>query len=301
MEFYKDFIKSKEMKQKKLEGIVVAMPTPLLENEDIDIPSLLGLLDYCIEEGVNGIMLAGTMGEGTNLISSQLQCLIEKSVEHVNGRVPVLATVSASSTRKTIENSKLMEKSGIDFLVCTAPFYYKYPAPESIITHIKKIADSVNYPVVFYNLPGATGNVLDLNTIDKILNLEEVVGIKDSGGNLPDFLELLRRYPDKENRPGTLMPGIESSFDCCLLMGADGVVTGGGVLYIKLLSDLYKACLENNKSLAMKLQVDFFSQLSSLLGPNKGRDWVYKIKNKLVELNVIKKGFVTTPFYSEME
>ena len=283
---------------KKLEGVIIAMPTPLLENEDVDSASLCKLIDYCIAEGANGIMIGGSMGEGPALIDSQKQLLIEISVSHIAGRIPVLATVSAPSTRESIEYVKVVNRLGVDYIVCTAPFYYKYPDPASIILHLQKIAAITEVPLIFYNASGFTGNEIDVNTSDTILNMKEVAGIKDSSGNFRNFVELLRRYPDKNNRPGTIMQGDESVFDASLLMGADGVITGGGVAYIKLLTELFTAGISNNKLKAFEYQQKFSGELSKLLLPDLQRNWMYNIKNKLVEIDVIQNDYVTTPFMS---
>ena len=283
---------------KKLEGVIIAMPTPLLENEDIDSSSLSKLIDYCITEGANGIMIGGSMGEGPALIDSQKELLIEISVSHVAGRIPVLATVSAPSTRKSIEYIKVVNRLGVDYIVCTAPFYYKYPDPASVILHLQKIASITEVPLIFYNASGFTGNEIDVNTSDIILNMKEVAGIKDSSGNFRNFAELLRRYPDKNSRPGTIMQGDESVFDASLLMGADGIISGGGVAYIKLLTELFTAGISNNKLKAFEYQQKFSGELSKLLLPDLQRNWMYNIKNKLVEIDVIQNDYVTTPFMS---
>ena len=283
---------------KKLEGVIIAMPTPLLENEDIDSSSLSKLIDYCITEGANGIMIGGSMGEGPALIDSQKELLIEISVSHVAGRIPVLATVSAPSTRKSIEYIKVVNRLGVDYIVCTAPFYYKYPDPASVILHLQKIASITEVPLIFYNASGFTGNEIDVNTSDLILNMKEVAGIKDSSGNFRNFAELLRRYPDKNSRPGTIMQGDESVFDASLLMGADGIISGGGVAYIKLLTELFTAGISNNKLKAFDYQQKFSGELSELLLPYLQRNWMYNIKNKLVEIDVIQNDYVTTPFLS---
>ena len=283
---------------KKLEGVIIAMPTPLLENEDIDSSSLSKLIDYCITEGANGIMIGGSMGEGPALIDSQKELLIEISVSHVAGRIPVLATVSAPSTRKSIEYVKVVNRLGVDYIVCTAPFYYKYPDPASVILHLQKIASITEVPLIFYNASGFTGNEIDVNTSDIILNMKEVAGIKDSSGNFRNFAELLRRYPDKNSRPGTIMQGDESVFDASLLMGADGIISGGGVAYIKLLTELFTAGISNNKLKAFEYQQKFSGELSKLLLPDLQRNWMYNIKTKLVEIDVIQNDYVTTPFMS---
>ncbi len=284
------------MNLKKLHGIIIAIPTPLLSNEDIDVMSLNNLIEFCITEGANGIMIAGTMGEGPSLIDSQKQILIENAVRIAAGRIPVLATISTSSTRKSVENVKTLNKSGADYLVCTAPFYYKYPDPESVLLHFKKLAAVTEVPLIFYNASGFTGNEVDIETAEKILNMQEVAGIKDSSGNFRNFMELLRRYPDKDNRPGTIMQGDESLFDVSLLMGADGIISGGGVTCIHLLRRLFEAATLDKKLKSFEYQQKFTSELTKLLFPDMQRNWMFNIKNRLVEMKIIQNNCVTTPF-----
>ncbi len=283
---------------KKLAGVIIAMPTPLLENEDIDEASLEALIDFCIDEGAAAIMIAGTMGEGVALVDSQRKLLIEGAVGYVGGRVPVLATISAPSTRKCIEYLKDFNSSGADYIVCTTPYYYKYPDQESIILHVQRLAAVTEIPLIFYNASGFTGNEVEVDTTETILNLKEVVGVKDSSGNFRNFAELLRRYPDSNSRPGTIMQGDESFFDVSLLMGADGIISGGGVTCIKLLNRLFHAGVSGEKLKAFEHQSTFSNELSRLLLPDLQRNWMYHIKNKLVEMGVIQNNYVTHPFLS---
>jgi 4-hydroxy-tetrahydrodipicolinate synthase len=284
------------MTYKKLSGVVIAMPTPLLENEDVDTASLCALIDNTIDNGADAIMMLGTIGEGVALIDAQRNLLVETTVAHTAGRVPVLATVSAASTRKTIEHAQSLEKSGVDFLVSTPAFYNKFPDPQSHVDHIHRIADATSIPLVFYNAPGFTNNPLDADTIDKILNIERVAGIKDSSCNFSMFAELLRRYPNKDSRPGTIMQGDESVFDASLMLGADGVVSGGGVMYVKLLKELCNAGLSKELDASIQLQVTFSKKLMDVLLPNPQRNWLFNIKRELVRQGVIAHPHVTSPF-----
>lgn len=285
--------------KKKLEGILIAMPTPLTKDEDIDINSLRKIIDHCVEQGANGIMILGTMGEGAALIDSQRQIMLETTISHTAGRVPILATASGASTRKTIEYAKAADKAGADYIICTSPFYYKFPDQQSTIQHIRKIGDNVKTPLIFYNAAGFTGNNVSIDTTEKILNLPKVEGIKDSSGNFANFVELLRRYPDKNSRPGTIMQGDESVFDSSLLMGADGIISGGGVCFIRSLIELYNATSVNDKLKAMEWQRIFFDQLMGLLLPDSQRNWMYNIKKKLVEMEIISNAYCTAPFMTD--
>lgn len=284
------------MQSDKLNGLIIALPTPLSADEDIDIVSLCKLLDFVINEGADGVMVAGTMGEGTALTDVQRLLLVETAINHCAGKIPVLATVSAVSTRRCIEFAKVADKLGADYLVCTAPFYNRFPDPDSMLLHMEKLGDATETPLIFYNAPGFTGNLVDVNTMEHILNMERVVGVKDSSGNFRDFSELLRRYPDRNRRPGTIMQGDESMFDASLLLGADGMVSGGGVCFINLLKRLYEACMAGDKATACTIQQHFFASLNEILGPNKSRDWLFHIKKRLVDLELIDHACVTAPF-----
>jgi 4-hydroxy-tetrahydrodipicolinate synthase len=284
------------MTKNRLSGVIIALPTPLLKNEDLDISSLKNLIEHCISEGADGVMVLGTMGEGAALTDEQRIATVETAVSHANKRVPVLATISGASTRKTIDNLKAIDKAGADFHVCTSPFYYNFPDPQSLIQHIRKTSEASDTPLIFYNAPGSTGNTADVDTIDSILNMEGVSGIKDSACQFGTFSELLRRYPNPDSRPGTIMQGDESVYDASLLMGADGVVTGGGVLFVKLLRQLYLAGTGKNIDEAMRLQKLFSENLMSVLLPNLARNWMFNIKNELTRKNIIAHPYSTAPF-----
>ncbi len=284
------------MQMKKLEGVIIAMPTPLLPNEDIDTASVCALVDHCINQGANGIMVLGTMGEGVSLLDNQRQLLVETTVAHAAKRIPVLATVSATSTRRGMMYAKAIEKTGIDYLVYTSSYYYKFPDPQSLLDQLNTISDAIDLPIIFYNAPAFTGNPVDVDTLDKILQLEKVVGIKDSSCNYGSFVELLRRYPNKSERPGTIMQGDESVFDASILMGADGVISGGGVLFIQEVRALYEAAIAGNTLDAMQLQQVFTKLLLNVLMPNPQRNWVYHIKNQLATKGIIQYPTVSAPF-----
>ena len=108
--------------EKRLEGLVIAMPTPLQQNEDLDAASFRKLIDHCIGEGADGIMILGSMGEGAALTDPVRDEAMEVAAEHVGKRVPLLVTISGASTRRTLENARRAEGLGADYLVTTSPF-----------------------------------------------------------------------------------------------------------------------------------------------------------------------------------
>lgn len=282
--------------EKRLGGLVIAMPTPLKENEDLDANSFRRLIDHCIGEGADGVMILGSMGEGAALTDGVREEAMEVAREHVNHRVPLLVTISGASTRRTIEYARRAESLGADYLVTTSPYYYRFPDAESMVTHVARTAEATDIPTIFYNAPGSTGNPVTTDTIDRILNLPSVSGIKDSACQFGAFSELLRRYPDKASRPGTIMQGDESVYDASLLMGCDGVVTGGGVVFVRLLKQLCEAGMNRDIDKAMQLQAEFWKGMTDMLMPNLARDWMFNIKDRLARMGVIEAPHSTAPF-----
>jgi len=278
-----------------LEGIITAIPTPLMENEDVDTNGLCKVLDYCLEEGASGIFILGSMGEGPALLDSQKKIAVKTAVEHINGSVPLLAGIADVSTRRMIEMGKAIRDLQPDYLVITTPYYYRFPHPDSLLESVCKITDALDYPAVFYHCPGATGNMVPLETILKIANIPHIKAIKDSSCQPSLVMELLRTYPDKETRPCSILQGDESVYDVTLLAGADGVITGGGTVFISTLVQLYKAAKKGDRLEAFRLQQKFSAQMKDMLGPELLTDWMYAIKTKLKEKGLCD-NFVTSPF-----
>lgn len=279
----------------KLSGVIPAIPTPLLENEDVDVDSLKRIIDHVIEEGASGVFVLGNMGEGPALLDSQKLIAVEKAVGYIDSRVPLLAGIADVSPRRMVELGKKVKALRPDYMVVTTPYFYNFPHPDSIYGAIKKAASELDYPIVFYNCPGATGNKVSLETMLRIFDIGQVAAVKDSSGDKNLFLELLRRYPDSESRPCAILQGDEFVYDMSLLMGADGVVTGGGTVFVDTLVQLYKAAKDGNKVEAFKLQQKFRGQMDDMLGDELIIDWMYAIKTKLKEKGLCDNN-VTFPF-----
>ena len=279
-----------------LSGIITALPTPLLDNEDVDIQSLKKLVDYVIAQGADGVFVLGNMGEGPALLDSQKLAVVKTAVEQANKRVPVLAGIAEVSVRRMIELGKKVKDLRPDYLVMTTPFYYRFPHPDSLYGAAQKICSELDYPVVFYHCPGATGNKVGLDTLVKMMQSPQLKAIKDSSGDIYQFAELLRRFPDKSSRPCAILQGDENVYDISLLMGADGVITGGGTAFVDSLVKLYQAAaIDGDQCKAFTLQRQFRKDMDDMLGPDLLTDWMYAIKTALKEKGVIGNN-VTFPF-----
>jgi 4-hydroxy-tetrahydrodipicolinate synthase len=277
----------------QISGIITALPTPLLSNEDVDITAFKKLIDYVIKQGANGIFVLGNMGEGPALLDFQKLIAIKTAVEHVKKRVPDLAGIAEVSPRRMIDLGEKIKDLGPDYLVITTPFYYRFPHPDSLFGSVEKTTQKLDHPTVFYHCPGATGNKVGLDTMIKIIQIPQIQAIKDSSGDIYLFMELLRRYSDKNNRPCSILQGDEFVYDISLLMGADGVITGGGTVFVDTLVKLFHATsVEKDQVKAFSLQQQFRKQMDDMLGPDLLTDWMYAIKTKLKEKELIDNNVI---------
>jgi 4-hydroxy-tetrahydrodipicolinate synthase len=288
----------KDADMQKLKGVIPAIPTPLDSEENVDANGLKKLIDLVIGKGAAGVFVLGSMGEGTALLDSEKVRAVQIAAEHINARVPLLAGISEPSTRKTIYVGKQLE-AGADFLVTTGPYYNKFPHPESMTNFMKDLAENLSKPLVFYDIPGRTGNPVTVDLLEEILSMEKVVALKDSSADFPLIMELLRRYPDKDSRKFSILQGAENMFDVSLIMGVDGVVTGGGTVILEQVVELYNTAVAGQKEKAYKLQQQFFSNLMAIIGDDLLTDWMHALKKELAKMGICEDN-VTAPFLKRM-
>ncbi len=210
-----------------------------------------------------------------------------------------MVACSDGSTRRTIELGKRMQDLGPDYLVSTTPYYYGFPNQKCIIDYFEKLSNTLDKPLLFYNNPGSTGNKVCFETIDTILSMDNIAGIKDSACDIHIAMDILRKYPDKKTRSFSYLYGDEFVYDVILLMGADGIVTGGGTCFIDTLIKLYKAATNGNILEAFELQRQFRGEMDDMLGPELITDWMAAIKTNLKNKKLCK-NHCTHPFINRM-
>ena len=169
---------------------MVAIVTPMLEDGSLDFPGLRSLLDWHVTEGTDGIVIVGTSGESPT-VSVQEHCeLIQVCVEHIAGRIPVIAGTGGNSTSEAIELTQYAKKVGADASLQVVPYYNK-PTQDGMYAHFKKIAESVDLPVILYNVPGRTVADLAGETVVRLAQVPGMIGIKDATGNLERGMALI--------------------------------------------------------------------------------------------------------------
>ena len=163
-------------------GSIVALITPF-KNDALDTNNYIKLLNHHIEKGTNGVVPAGTTGESPTLTHDEHKKVIEISVKECKGKIPVIAGTGSNSTVEAIELSKYAEKSGADGLLIVTPYYNK-PTQEGLFQHYKKINDNVGIPIIIYNIPSRSVIDMTVDTMSRLFELKNIVGVKDATGDL---------------------------------------------------------------------------------------------------------------------
>ena len=174
-----------------IKGSIVAIVTPMFEDGSLDRDSLRKLLDWHIAEGTDGIVIVGTTGESAT-VSPEEHCeLVKLAVDHVGGRIPVIAGTGGNSTAEAIALTRHAKEVGADASLQVVP-YYNRPTQEGMYRHFRTIAEAVDLPIILYNVPGRTVADMANETVARLAPIDNIVGIKDATGNIGRGIELLK-------------------------------------------------------------------------------------------------------------
>ena len=174
-----------------IKGSIVAIVTPMFEDGSLDKDGLRTLIDWHVDEGTDGIVIVGTTGESATVTPDEHVELIKLTVDHVAGRIPVIAGSGGNSTAEAIALTRAAKEVGADASLQVVP-YYNRPTQEGMYRHFKAIAEAVDLPVILYNVPGRTVADMSNETIARLAPIDNIVGVKDATGNIGRGIELLR-------------------------------------------------------------------------------------------------------------
>ena len=208
---------------KEIGGIIVPILTPMNEDESVNLDALRVQIDRMIDAGVHGIFCFGTNGEGYILTDEEKEAVLEATVEQVNGRVPVYAGTGCVSTAATIRMSQRAKAIGADALSVITP-WFAAASQTDLYEHYRAVAQAVDLPMILYNIPARTGNALAPATVEKLAQMDTIVGVKDSSGNFDNMLQYIEKTRDV---PGfRVLSGNDSLILWNLLAGGSGAVAG---------------------------------------------------------------------------
>ena len=178
-----------------LTGSLVALVTPMREDGSVDLPQLEKLIDWHIANGTDALVIAGTTGESATLSIPEQTLVIETAVKHAAKRIPIVAGTGANNTIEAVELSQAAKKAGADATLSVVPYYNK-PSQEGIYRHFKTIAETVDIPMIIYNVPGRTVVNMNNDTILRLAQIPNITGVKEASGALAREIDLINRAPE---------------------------------------------------------------------------------------------------------
>jgi 4-hydroxy-tetrahydrodipicolinate synthase len=219
-------------------GSLVAIVTPMQEDGRLDLGAFKKLIDWHVAEGTDGIVVVGTTGESPTVDFDEHKELIRIAVQHSRGRIPIIAGTGGNSTAEAIELTESAKKNGATACLSVVPYYNK-PTQEGLYRHFRKIAETVDLPMLVYNVPGRTVADLQNDTVLRLAQVPGIIGIKDATASIERGSDLIRRAP----RNFAIYSGEDATALALILLGGHGVISVTANVAPKLMHQMCAAAL----------------------------------------------------------
>jgi 4-hydroxy-tetrahydrodipicolinate synthase len=230
-------------------GVMPALVTPFNKDESINEDQLRNLVNFLIGQGVTGLVPVGTTGEFVNMTFEERKKVIEIVVDETNGRVPVIAGTGETGTKLVIDATNAATDIGADAVLIVTPYYLK-PKAKGLYDHYFTIAEKTDIPIVLYNIPACTGVELPWTVVEDLIDIENIVAIKDSSGDYKYFSALLEKVSDKIS----VLIGWDENVLGALAGGAAGCILGSANVFPKIWFEIYNHVKNNRLEEAQILQ-----------------------------------------------
>jgi 4-hydroxy-tetrahydrodipicolinate synthase len=264
-----------------IQGSIVALVTPMKSKGEVDVSSLKKLVEFHIEQGSDALVAVGTTGESATLDEDEHCSVIELIVDSVDGRIPVIAGTGANCTREAIRLTQRAKQLGANACLLVTPYYNK-PTQEGLYLHHRSIAEAVDIPQILYNVPGRTGCDMLPETIARLAEIVNIVGVKEATGKLERLTEI-RKLTRKEF---AVYSGDDAtSCEFCLLGGNGGITVTGNVAP-KLMHEMLMSAIQGNRELAESLD----AKVSALHQQLFIQSNPIPVKWAVAEMGLIEKG-----------
>ena len=231
-----------------IQGSIVAIVTPMFENGGVDWKSLEQLVEWHIQQGTHGIVAVGTTGEASTLSTEEHIHVIKEVIRVANKRIPIIAGTGANATNEAIELTQAAKDLGADAALLVTPYYNK-PTQEGLYQHYKAIAEAVDIPQILYNVPGRTGVDMQNETVIRLANIANIIGIKDATGDIPRGTALIAAL----NGQMEVYSGDDATAWELMLLGAKGNISVTANIAPKQMSDICEAAQAGDRETAQRL------------------------------------------------
>ncbi|MEM2094978.1 MAG: 4-hydroxy-tetrahydrodipicolinate synthase [Candidatus Bathyarchaeia archaeon] len=233
----------------KPKGIMPPHITPFTKEGEIDEEGLRKDVDFWIEAGVHGLVSCGSNGEAVYLNSQEREKVIKIVLDQANGRVPVIAGTGAPSTREAIEQTKMAKDLGVDAVLVVTP-YFLCPSQNEILGYYQDLSEAVDVPIILYNVPKFTGVNMEPWVVARLAELDNIVGIKDSSGDMKQMQSLINVAGEKIS----ILSGVGNLIFPCLASGGVGGIVALANIVPKHCVEIYRCFMNSDFAGARKVQ-----------------------------------------------
>lgn len=245
------------MAQPIFTGSGVAIITPFTEN-GVDFEKLTELLEFHVANKTDSIIICGTTGEASTMPDEEHLSVIEHAVKVIDGRIPVIAGTGSNDTKHCIKLSQKAEALGVDGLLIVTPYYNK-TSRVGLIKHYEAVADSVNIPIILYNVPGRTGMNIPVSTLKVLAKHKNIVGIKEASGNISYTAQIAAQVPELD-----IYSGNDDMIVPVMSLGGKGVISVLANVLPKETHELCASYLRGDVETAKNLQLKYLELVDCL-------------------------------------
>jgi 4-hydroxy-tetrahydrodipicolinate synthase len=238
----------------QIRGSIPAIVTPMHEDGSLDLPAFRKLIDWHAEEGSNGLVVVGTSGESATLSVDEHILMVKTAVEHTAKRFPIIAGAGGNSTFEAVELAKAAKEVGADATLQVVPYYNK-PTQEGMYQHFRRIAESVDLPVILYNVPGRTVADMNHDTVLRLADVPGIVGVKEATGNIDRAANLIKYAPAHF----AIYSGDDPTAIALMLLGGHGNISVTANVAPRAMSELCRAALAGDAITARKIHLGLLS------------------------------------------
>jgi 4-hydroxy-tetrahydrodipicolinate synthase len=233
----------------KLRGCGTALVTPFKSDTSVDEEALRALVAWQVESGIDFLVPCGTTGETPTLSHDEWLRVIDVTVEVASGRVPIVAGATSNSTRDAVEKAKeASSRPGVDAILTASPYYNK-PTQEGQYRHFKSIAESIDKPIILYNVPGRTGANLEPSTLARLAEVPNIVGVKEASGNISQVADVIHAVPQHF----LVLSGDDALTLPVISLGGIGVISVASNEIPHEMAEMTRAALNNDWDTARRL------------------------------------------------
>lgn len=247
----------------KIEGVLVPLITPFKDGK-VDLKSYEKMINHYIEQGINGIIPLATTGESPTILTEEYEEILAKTVEYVNNRISIYVGLGGNDTSELVKKLKVVEGFDVDGILSVAP-YYSRPNQRGLYEHFRTISEATDLDIVIYNIPYRTGTNIENETMHRLAELKNIIGLKDCCGDMKQTTDLLLNPP----KDFAILTGEDAHFYTTLILGGHGGILGSAHLRTKEFIEIYNLIKENNHESALKIWRDLYNMVPLLFSePN---------------------------------